>query len=102
MSFEIAMQALLADANRWDAASDRLSRVSTDTGQLYLSPGSFSFAGGDAHSAYEEVREFVRDLTSSGSGETSGAAQALREVHQYYRSADQSTRDEMQARWQWL
>jgi membrane-bound lytic murein transglycosylase MltF len=102
MSFEVAMRALLADADRWNAISEQLTTVSSGTSGLYLSSSAFSFAGGDAAAAYEEVRTFVQEFCTAGATKTKGAADALEHVHDVYSSTDEAAKAALEEKWKWL
>jgi hypothetical protein len=102
MSFEVAMKALLADADRWSATADELTTAAGAAAALTVPAQSFSFAGGDAASAYEELRSFVQDYLSDGATKTKGAATALTHVHQVYASADENAQSELRSKWQAL
>jgi hypothetical protein len=102
MSFEVAMKALIADADRWNGISESLSNMSGDCGGLALPDSAFSFAGGDAAAAYEQVRSFVQGFVSDGAEKTKGAADALKEVHRTYRGTDEAAKAALEEKWKWL
>ncbi|MGZ6745717.1 MAG: hypothetical protein ACXVEJ_09155 [Nocardioides sp.] len=102
MSFEVAMKALLADADRWGATGDALSGASHSAAALHLPDQAFSFAGGDAAAAYESLRSFVQDYLSDGAGKAHGAARALRHVHHVYAGSDEAARSALEQKWKAL
>jgi hypothetical protein len=102
MSFEVAMKALLADADRWSATATELTTASGSAAALTVPVQSFSFAGGDAAAAYEDLRSFVQDYLSDGAAKTKGAAAALTHVHQVYASADENAQSALHSKWQAL
>jgi hypothetical protein len=102
MSFEVAMKALLADADRWSATADELTTAADTAAALTLPPQSFSFAGGDAATAYEDLRSFVQDFLTDGATKTQGAASALTHVHQVYASTDENAQSALRSKWQAL
>lgn len=102
MSFEVAMKALLADSDRWSGISKSLSAMSADTADLVLSDNAFSFAGGDAAAAYEQVRSFVQDYLTDGAGKVQGAADTLGHVHAVYAGTDEAAKARLEEKWKWL
>lgn len=102
MSFEVAMKALLADADRWSDTATELTTASNSATALTLPAQSFSFAGGDAAAAYEELRSFVQGFLSDGSAKAAGAASALTHVHEVYASTDENVQDALRSKWQAL
>lgn len=100
MSFEIAMQALTADAGKWDATADMLATAASAAGGLVASEAEFSFAGGDVAAAYESTRAFVQDYLSKGAKEAGGAADALRAVRAAYEGSDTSASNEVMSKWE--
>lgn len=102
MSFEVAMKALLADADRWTSTSEDLTTASSAAAALTVPDQSFSFAGGEAATAYEELRSFVQGFLSDGSAKASGAAAALSHVHQVYAASDESAKAELEQKWKAL
>lgn len=99
MSVTVALEALTADANRWDAVSGALTGAARAAGDLGLSEKTFSFAGGSVSSTYEAVRAHVQQLLRQGGAETAGAAAALRQVRTAYESTDEATRSGLQGLW---
>lgn len=101
MTFEAAMEALTADAVRWDTTAGVLGGAADSTGGLAASPSQFSFAGGTVASLYEETRASVERLLRGGESETAGAAVALRKVRETYEGTDQAARDRLAGTWDW-
>lgn len=99
MTLEAALAALTTDANRWDDVSDALAGARDAATRLTLPASTFSFAGGEAATAYEAVRAHVRALLDGGVQETAGAAQALREVRRTYEETDEAARAGLSGRW---
>ena len=100
MSFQVALDALTSDAQRWDDTGHVLSRAADAANGMVVAPADFSFLGGDVHDAYEKGRSFMAAFLSDGSKEAFGAASALREVRQEYEDADKRTVDRLAKEWQ--
>src|SRR5204863_7418225 len=102
MSLKVALDALSKDAKRWDDSADMLKTAATTCAGLKLDHQDFSFMGGSAQKAYEDVRSFMHTYLSDGQRETSGAASALRNVKAAYEGSDQLTKaeiDKIKADW---
>lgn len=95
MSLEVALDALSKDAKRWDDTAEMLKNAASDCAGMQLSHQDFSFMGGDAQKAYEEVRSFMQTYLTDGERETDGAAAALRNVKAAYEGTDQLTKAEI-------
>ena len=95
MSLEVALDALSKDAKRWDDTAEMLKTAASDCAGMRLTHQDFSFMGGEAQKAYEEVRSFMQTYLSDGERATSGAADALRDVKAAYEGTDQLTKSEI-------
>lgn len=101
MSFKTSMDALSADANRWDTTATMLATAAKAAGGMTLSPSSFTFVGGNAYQAYESLRSHTEEYLQKGSNETSGAAAALRKVRDTYEGSDEGAKQKIVSKWQW-
>lgn len=99
MTLQTALEALTTDANRWDDVSEALSQARDAATGLTLPASTFSFAGGEAASAYEAVRAHVRSLLDGGVTQTADAAQALRDVRKAYEQTDASASAGLSGLW---
>ncbi|KRF34382.1 hypothetical protein [Nocardioides sp. Soil805] len=99
MNLKADLDALTADANLWSASSDTLSSASTSASGLTIPAYAFSFAGGDVHAKYEEVRAWVEKYLSEGSKEQEGASKALIKIRDDFTSTDEAQRDQYQGMW---
>lgn len=101
MSFGTALEALTADAKRWDVISDGLDAARGAAASLQLDDADFSFAGGDLAASYESVRSRVQQLLRQGREETSGAAGTLLDVRRVYEGTDAAARADIEGLWTW-
>ena len=99
MSITTALDALTADANRWEGVADELGGAGDAAAALWLPRSAFSFAGGDAAATYEAVRAHVESLLRGAQSEVVGAAAALRQVRATYEGTDDAARAALQATW---
>jgi len=101
VSLTTALEALTADANRWDGVAQELTGAANAADRLALSEKTFSFAGSSVAASYEAVRAYVEQLLRSGASETTGAAAELRRVRTAYESADEAARAALRGLWSW-
>lgn len=101
MSFKASMEALQKDAKRWDDTAEMLQTAKSDCAAMTLRAQDFSFMGGEVHKEYEEIRDFMEDYLADGQRATSGAADALRKVHETYQGSDDNAKERLKSSWEW-
>lgn len=102
MTLEVALKAMLADADKWQTMSEQLSTMEGSVTSLRTWEQSFTFAGGEVSAAYDEFCETVRALVAGGSQKIATASDTLEHVHAVFSGTDQNAKDELLAKWQWL
>ena len=103
MTIQAAMEALTADAKRWDEVSTALSTASGTASGLTLASGAFPRLLGmsdlDLDGLYNRLQSKVQVLLAEGSTETDAIADALIQVRKDFESTDQSVRDALKGVW---
>ncbi|NBE52157.1 hypothetical protein [Streptomyces boluensis] len=101
MTFKASMDALTADAKRWDDTAAMLQTAGGKCADMTLRAQDFSFLGGDTHEAYEAVREFMKGFLLDGERAASGAGNALIKVRNTYEGSDETAKQNLKEAWEW-
>jgi hypothetical protein len=101
VTFEVSLNALSSDADKWDETAHTLAQASADASGMVVEATCFSFVGREAHDAYEKARAYIEGFLRDGGTEASGAAAVLREVRAEYENADQRAADRFAKDWKW-
>lgn len=100
MGIKVALEALTADAARWDGTSATLSTAASAASGLYLGT-ELSFAAdlSGLRETYIDLVSHVAGLLSQGAAETSAIADTLLDVRAAYESTDAGARDQYAGTW---
>lgn len=101
MSFQVALQALGADAGVWDDVSTALDGATTSASGLTLTTAQLSWAAEviGLTTTYEAMRAKTERLLGEGATETSTIAEGLRTVKTTYEGSDEGAKARLESAW---
>lgn len=101
MTLKTSLDAMTHDAGTWSDTADMLDDCASAAQGLHLSPQAFTFLGGDAHSAYEDLLNWMVAYLSKGADQARGASHALITVRDIYAGTDEAAKKRIESSWQW-